>query len=55
MLTLLFTETDAAKWVTVIDAVLVLAAAVVAMTPTDKDDTVVDRLRNVFRALKLSK
>lgn len=38
--------------VDVVEAALVLASLVVALTPTKEDDGVVDRLRNVFSAFK---
>ena len=35
-------------WLSLGNAILVLAAAIVALTPTEKDDNVVARIKNVF-------
>jgi hypothetical protein len=36
-------------WLSVIEAVFVIAVAIAAATPTEKDDNVVARLRGIFR------
>lgn len=39
-------------WVEVVAAVLVIASAIVAATPTEKDDDVLARIKNVFSKLR---
>lgn len=42
-------------WVEVVTAAVVIASAVVAVTPTEKDDNVLGRVKNVLRKVGLLK
>lgn len=46
---------DIDTWVRIVEAALVLAGLIVALTPTDKDDNVVGRVANVWRKLRGAK
>lgn len=39
----------------IITAIVALASVVVALTPTEKDDNILDRVKNVLRKLNLMK
>ncbi len=43
---------DPAPWVALVDAAIVLALAIVAVTPTDKDDGVAQRVSNVWAKVR---
>lgn len=38
-----------------LDALLLIAAGIVAITPTEKDDSVFERVKNILRKLNLLK
>ena len=39
-------------YIEIINAVLLLLAAIAAITPTEKDNNVVDRLRNIWKKIR---
>ncbi|CAB4161050.1 hypothetical protein UFOVP730_25 [uncultured Caudovirales phage] len=47
----MITLATGSEWFAIIDAAVMLATAVAAVTPTDKDDGVVSRAANLWRLI----